>query len=150
MSAGESSIGMNDVEVSVETTASTWRAWRALTSGRVEWWPEMQFDPVVGAPLREVWTEMGAAREAVGSVLDVVKERSLVFAWSESFWSSPLQVTFSIRETPGGAHISVRESGFSGLDNGFALAAEHAEGWRFHLSRLVQHAERKRPEDIDR
>lgn len=143
MCEGESSTDANDAKVSIETTATPLEAWRSLTSGLVEWWPEMQFDPVVGGALREVWIEMGVEREAVGHILDVTEGRSLMFAWSESSWPSPLQVMFLIEETTDGAQISVRESGFSGLANGTVLAAEHAQGWRFHLSRLVQHAERK-------
>lgn len=127
--------------VSADTAATADVVWRALTQERAEWWPDMHFDAIVGAPLREVWTEDGAQREATGRVIDVSDGRALTFEWSESARPSPLQVTFTIEPTATGTGVSVSETGFRGLPDGDALREEHAEGWQFHLSQLLKHAE---------
>lgn len=128
--------------VSADTTAAADVVWRALTEERDAWWPDMQFDAVVGAPLREVWTEDGAQREATGQVIDVSDGRALTFEWSETEWLAPLQVTFVLESTASGTRVSVSETGFRGLLDGDRLREDHAEGWRFHLSQLLRHAEK--------
>ncbi|MCU1404190.1 MAG: hypothetical protein JWQ43_493 [Glaciihabitans sp.] len=142
MSDRETPIGVNDLVVRDETSATPSAVWRSLTEGRLDWWPEMQFEAVAGASLREAWNEAGSEREAVGHVSEIHAGRSLAFHWIESSWSSPLQVRFSTVATTGGARITVRESGFRELAAGDALVAEHIEGWQFHLARLVRYAER--------
>jgi uncharacterized protein YndB with AHSA1/START domain len=138
-------VRVNDLMVSLVTTAKSSVVWRSLTDGRTDWWPEMEFAAVPGAQLREVWVEEGIEHEAVGRVLVVKADSELSFNWIEPSWSSPLQVRFSIDPAFSGTRISVTESGFGGLPGGDALASEHAKGWRFHLARLVQHAERMNP-----
>jgi uncharacterized protein YndB with AHSA1/START domain len=128
--------------VSVDTAVTADAVWRALTEERSAWWPDMQFDTIVGSPLREVWIEEGAEREALGQVVEVTDGRALTFVWSETEWPSPLQVAFVLELTATGTRVSVSETGFLGVPDGNHLREEHAEGWRFHLSQLLEHAER--------
>jgi len=60
---------------------------------------------------------------------------------SETERPSPLQVTFALDPTASGTRVSVSETGFLGVPDGDALRAEHTEGWQFHLSQLLKHAE---------
>lgn len=139
---GSTADSRDGLVVSAETAAAADVVWRALTQERAEWWPDMHFDAIVGAPLREVWIEDGAQREATGQVIDVSDGRALTFEWSETERPSPLQVTFTIEPTATGTRVSVSETGFRGLTDGDALCEEHTKGWQFHLSQLLKHAER--------
>lgn len=127
--------------VSVDAAVTADVVWRALTQERAEWWPDMHFDAIVGAPLREVWIEDGVEREAAGQVIEVTDGRALAFVWSETARPSPLQVTFTMEPTALGTRVSVSEMGFLGVPDGDALREEHTEGWQFHLSQLLKHAE---------
>ena len=125
-----------------EAKATGFAVWEALTVGREQWWPEMQFDPVVGSPVRETWFENGKERSAVGQVIEVDPGRVLSFDWRELAWPAPLRVRFSIEDEGDRCKVAVTESGFESLANGTALRTEHQAGWSYHLARLCRQAER--------
>lgn len=129
------------VTISVPSAASATRMWDALTVGRAVWWPEMTFNPVVGATVTEVWSEDGVERSAHGSVTEVDDGRVLAFEWCEPGWEAALTVRFSVDETAQGCMATVTETGFERLENGSVLRAAHRDGWNYHLSRLAQYAE---------
>lgn len=125
-----------------ESTASVLAVWRSLTDNHSEWWPDMQFEAVRGASLRETWTEDGVEYHATGHVVAVQDGESLAFDWSEPGWPAPLSVSFELASIAGGTRVTVVERGFDRIPNGHALSEAHHEGWKYHLARLCGHAER--------
>jgi uncharacterized protein YndB with AHSA1/START domain len=117
------------------------RVWELLTTRRAEWWPEMLFDPFIGAPLRETWDVDGAEYSAEGTVTEVIPGDLLAFEWSEPGWPNPLLVRIELRSREGRTWVTLTESGFGSFDDDDRLSAEHLQGWSFHLARLCHQAE---------
>ena len=132
----------SDLVVVDVSTASVLAVWRSLTLEHAGWWPDMQFEAVRGAPLRETWTEEGVEYHAMGHVVEVQDGKVLTFDWSEPGWPAPLRVRFELDQIASGTRVSVMECGFDRIPNGNALSAAHQEGWKYHLARLCSHAER--------
>ena len=132
----------NDLVVVAESTASVWSVWRSLTGEHIQWWPDMQFDAVRGAPLDETWAEDGVEHHATGHVVEVQDGAVLTFEWSEPSWTSPLFVRFELERIGYDTRISVWECGFDRIPGSHALRAAHHEGWNYHLARLCSYAER--------
>lgn len=119
--------------------------WRSLTVRRHQWWPDMHFDAVPGAPVREEWIEHGEPRSATGVVTECRTDVALGFEWQQAEWEAPLHVAFSLVPDAHGTLVRVHETGFSALAVGGVLLDEHLEGWRFHLVNLAAHAEEGAP-----
>ena len=132
----------SDLVVIDESTASVLTVWQSLTENHTEWWPDMTFEAVRGAPLHETWTEEGVEYHATGRVVEVQDGTVLTFDWREPGWPAPLGVSFELEHIARGTRGSVTERGFDSLPNGHAVSAAHHEGWRHHLARLCSHAER--------
>jgi uncharacterized protein YndB with AHSA1/START domain len=134
-------------QIQVETTISAPvdRVWTAFAHERAQWWPEMDFWPVIGSLLRETWEVDGAQYVAVGSVKDVISGRRLVFAWAEPDWDGTTTVRWEFSADGGGTRVLLTESGFGALSRGQELAADHREAWPYHLLDLKQHAEQGHP-----
>ena len=71
MDSDQSQSSENDLVVVAESTASVWSVWRSLTAEHIQWWPDMQFDAILGAPLHETWAEDGVEHDATGQVVEV-------------------------------------------------------------------------------
>jgi uncharacterized protein YndB with AHSA1/START domain len=121
------------VETSVRAPVET--VWRLLTVERDAWWPEMRFEPVVGAPLVETWTEDGRPASASGTVTRCDEPHLLEFRWRESGWRAPLEVTIRISSGSHSTSVTLHESGFSRAQTPSSLADEHEQGWLYHLER---------------
>ncbi|MDO7880898.1 SRPBCC family protein [Salinibacterium soli] len=115
--------------------------WRYLTADRDEWWPEMQFDPVVGSPLLETWTDDGQRYSATGTVTGCVESRLLAFHWIEASWAQPLDVEIRLTARGKSTAVTLTETGFALAQTSPLLPDEHEEGWRHHLSRLARMSE---------
>ena len=111
MDSDQSQSSENDLIVVAESTASVWTVWRSLTDKHMQWWPDMQFDAVPGAPLHETWAEDGVEYHATGHVVEVQDRAVFTFEWSEPSWPSPLLVRFELRQIGCGTQISVWECG---------------------------------------
>lgn len=130
--------------VTVETTidAPVEIVWRFLTAERRTWWPQMRFDAAVGAPLIETWTDEGRTATATGTVTRCTAPHVLGFAWTEPGWLHPLEVIIELSPDGPATAITLTESGFSPAPHPSpSLAAEHEEGWRYHLARLKRVSE---------
>ena len=125
------------VTVRAQVSSTPGAVWRALTTDRAGWWPELRFEPVVGAALEETWTIGDEVFVARGEVLEVSPPHLLVFEWHEPTWAAPLRVRFSI-EGADPTSVTVTEDGFERLDGGRELRDEHADGWEHHLANLVR------------
>jgi len=125
------------VTVRAQVSSTPAAVWQALTTDRAGWWPELRFEPVVGAALEETWTIGDEVFVARGEVVEVSPPYLLVFEWHEPTWAAPLRVRFSIEDADP-TSVTVTEGGFERLDGGRELREEHAEGWEHHLANLVQ------------
>ena len=114
----------------------------SLTGENIQWWPDMQFDAVRGAPLHETWAEDGVEHHATGHVVEVQDGTVFTFEWSEPSWPSPFFVRFELEQIGCGTRISVWECGFERIPSSNALRAAHHEGWKYHLARLCSFAGR--------
>lgn len=128
----------DSVSVAHVVAASPAVVWRALTAGRAQWWPDLRFDAVVGAPLVETWVEAGQQRQAHGVVTRCDEAELLAFRWREDGWSAPLEVRFRLEAHDLGTSVTLTETGFRRADVSPTLADEHEEGWRYHLTRLAR------------
>ena len=118
--------------------------WRALVDPdqRRRWWSYLELDPVVGGRFTERWAGPdGEEMVTTGSVLEAIDGRLLRLTWSDAAWPAPTEVEVSVAPAPGGAVVRVRQVGFDRLPDGQRLAADHAAGWRAHLSNLRSVAE---------
>ncbi len=112
--------------------------WRALTVDRAEWWPDLRFDAVIGAPLVETWIEAGRQRQAAGLITRCDEPELLAFRWREDGWSAPLEVTFRLEPNGSATSVTITETGFRRANVSPTLADEHEEGWSYHLTRLAR------------
>ncbi|SDQ18231.1 SRPBCC domain-containing protein [Microbacterium sp. cf332] len=124
------------VTASVTIAASVDRVWEALTRERSSWWPELVFEPMVGAALEETWWENGRRARATGTVTTCDPPTRLVFVWHQDSWQGDLEVDVRIAASGGMTAVFLTESGFVGAATPAGLPDEHVEGWRFHLARL--------------
>ncbi|WP_158231526.1 SRPBCC family protein [Microbacterium sediminis] len=124
------------VRVSLRIEAGTEAVWHALTVGRSVWWPDMVFEAAAGAPLIETWIEDGERREASGTVTAAERPRLLAFDWRQPEWRGSTHVSIDLAEDGAATEVAITETGFADAGTPAALAAEHADGWRFHLGRL--------------
>jgi uncharacterized protein YndB with AHSA1/START domain len=138
---GHGEVFRDRVEVSRSIASPPAVVWVALTRARDRWWPDLAFEPVVGAPVTESWDEDGVRKTATGHVTKITRESILAFAWSEPGWSSSLAVRFTVVDGDSTTTVTVTETGFDRLQNGAALLAEHQEGWRHHLDNLARAVE---------
>lgn len=115
--------------------------WLLLTDDRGRWWPEMAFEAVAGAGVRETWQEADGEHAATGEVVEVDAGRLLAFDWIEPGWAHALRVRFTLAESGRDTLLTVSESGFEHLAGGEELRAEHAEEWDFHLGQLTTAAQ---------
>ncbi|MCG2622200.1 SRPBCC domain-containing protein [Arthrobacter sp. I2-34] len=134
-------------QIQLETTISAPldRVWTAFAHERGQWWPELDFWPVIGSLLREEWEVDGVQYAAVGAVKDVISGRRLVFAWSEPDWDGATTVRWEFEAAGTGTRVLLTETGFGSLAHGQELAEDHRETWPYHLSDLKEHAERQLP-----
>ena len=118
--------------------------WHVLADNRASWWPDMDFAPHPGAPLKERWSEDGVEHTATGMVLAVAPGRLLSFRWTAPEWGAHTVVSFELTDEVEATGVAVTESGFAGLDAGVGaeLSAAHREGWAFHLANLIEQAEK--------
>jgi uncharacterized protein YndB with AHSA1/START domain len=137
---------MDQIQLETTISAPLDRVWTAFAHERGQWWPELDFWPVIGSLLREQWEVDGVQYTAVGAVKDVISGRRLVFAWSEPGWDGATTVRWEFEASGSGTRVLLTESGFGALARGQELAEDHREAWPYHLSDLKEHAERPAPE----
>lgn len=125
----------DEARASLVVAAPASAVWRALLDRRT-WWPELAFEPVVGAPLLETWTEDGRILHATGHITAVDQEQRLAFEWTEPGWLAHLSVVITLMTVPGGTEVAVRESDFTSITAPCGTRGDHEEGWRHHLDRL--------------
>lgn len=133
------------VTVSATINAPRERVWRLLTVDRHVWWPDMRFDAVVGAPLRETWMDGEHEASATGNVTRCDEPRLLAFEWREPRWHRPLEVEIRLTTSGASTVVILTETGFSHAGTAPSLPAEHEDGWRYHLARLTDATEEKDP-----
>lgn len=131
----------DSVAVEAFIDASVEVVWRYLTAARDTWWPEMQFDAVVGSPLVETWIEDGRPATATGLVTASVEPRLLGFHWIEPRWAHPLDVMIRLAPSGSATSVALTESGFLRAQSPPSLPAEHEAGWTYHLARLKRVSE---------
>jgi uncharacterized protein YndB with AHSA1/START domain len=136
---------VDQIHLETSISAPVDRVWTAFAHERGQWWPELDFWPVIGSLLREQWEVEGVLCSAVGTVKDVISGRRLVFTWSEPDWEAATTVRWEFEAAGTGTRVLLTETGFSALSRGQELAADHREAWPYHLSDLKQHAERPAP-----
>jgi len=134
-------VSHDSVTVTAGIDASIDVVWQLLTAGRSAWWPEMLFEAVVGSPLVETWIEDGRPGRATGSVTRCDNPRLLGFRWIQQDWAHSLDVVIELVQHGRSTSVTLSESGFSRAPAPHSLAAEHEEGWRYHLARLKRVAE---------
>lgn len=127
--------------VATEIAAPAEAVWRYLTVDRDAWWPDMQFDPVVGSPLLETWIDEGQRYSATGTVTRCVESQLLAFRWIEAGWARPLEVEIRLAARGESTTVTLTESGFALAQTNPSLPGKHEEGWRYHLARLAQISE---------
>ncbi|MGX5681018.1 SRPBCC family protein [Schumannella luteola] len=132
---------LDSVTVATEIDAVAEVVWRFLTVDRDAWWPEMQFDPVVGSPLLETWIDEGEHNSAAGTVTRCEVPHLLAFSWIEASWAQPLEVEIRLDARGRRTAVTLTESGFAFAQTSPSLPEEHEEGWRYHLTRLTQVSE---------
>ncbi|NKX50253.1 SRPBCC domain-containing protein [Arthrobacter deserti] len=136
---------VDQIQLETSISAPVDRVWTAFAHERGQWWPEMDFWPVIGSLLREQWEVDGVQYSAVGTVKDVISGRRLVFAWAEPDWEGVTTVRWEFEAEGAGTRVLLTESGFAALSRGPELAADHRGAWPYHLSDLKEHAERSPP-----
>ena len=125
------------ISVTLTISATPERVWHALTAGRSAWWPEMVFEAAPGAKLLETWVEGDTTFQANGTVLTVEAPHLLAFEWSEPGWSGSLSVDIRVTAVDSQTTaVTVEERGFASITAPASLAAEHREGWSYHLNQL--------------
>lgn len=132
------SASRDSVSVALVVAATPDVVWRALTVDRAEWWPDLRFDAVVGAPLVETWIEAGQQRQAHGFVTRCEEPELLAFRWREDGWAAPLEVRFALEPRGSATSVTIMETGYRRADVPPTLADEHEEGWRYHLTQLAR------------
>lgn len=124
------------VRVSLRIEAGAEAVWHALTDGRSAWWPDMMFEAAAGASLTETWIEDSERREASGTVTAAERPRLLSFDWRQPEWRGGTHVSIELAEDDAATEVTITEAGFADAGTPASLAAEHADGWHFHLGRL--------------
>ncbi|MEH3088603.1 MAG: SRPBCC domain-containing protein [Microbacterium arborescens] len=130
--------------VQVQVAALPERVWEMLAVDRAGWWPDLVFEPAVGAPLVESWLADGRRQTATGTVTRCEPPSRLVFVWREPSWSDDLAVDVEIIASGGRTTVSLTESGFVGAGSPPELLDAHEDGWRYHLARLRRVSEGRR------
>ncbi|NKX53998.1 SRPBCC family protein [Arthrobacter mobilis] len=136
---------VDQIQLEASISAPVDRVWTAFAHERGQWWPELDFWPVIGSLLREQWEVDGIQFSAVGTVQDVISGRRLVFVWAEPDWEDATTVRWEFEAAGSGTRVLLTESGFGALARGQELAADHREAWPHHLSDLKRHAEQAAP-----
>jgi uncharacterized protein YndB with AHSA1/START domain len=130
----------DSAQASIVIRARADDVWRALTAGRKDWWPDLEFDSVVGAVVRETWDEDDGQHSAIGSVSEVVPKRVIAFEWSEADWPHPLEVRIVLDDHDDLTEVTVVETGFDALVDHPELRHAHEDSWHFHLGNLADAA----------
>lgn len=129
---------LDSVRVRTGISAPAGTVWRFLALERAAWWPDMHFEPVAGSPLLETWIENGRRRSATGVVTRCREPELLAFRWSEPGWEHPLDVVIRLAGDGSSTTLTLAETGFLKAGTRPSLAAEHDDGWRYHLARLTR------------
>ena len=124
------------VSVSLSIDASPREIWGALATAKHEWWPDMTFEAIVGAPLVERWMDGDKEKVASGTVTHAEAPHMLAFEWTEPEWGSATAVRITLESIDRHTKVSLVESGFCTIAGGPEIRAAHEEGWRYHLDRL--------------
>jgi uncharacterized protein YndB with AHSA1/START domain len=117
--------------------------WRALTEPELMGLWIMNFDqdpgemttdfrPVVGAAYRmDARRGRGWRGFVVGSVLEVVPDRRLVYTWAHSAYQDahPARVEFTLEPTSTGTRVRMEQTGFPGVKGWFVLKGAQM-GWK--------------------
>jgi hypothetical protein len=118
---------MDQIQLETTISAPLDRVWTAFAHERGQWWPELDFWPVIGSLLREQWEVDGVQ-------------------YTEPGWDGATTVRWEFEASGSGTRVLLTESGFGALARGQELAEDHREAWPYHLSDLKEHAERPAPE----
>lgn len=134
-------MGRDSVTVEARIDAPIGVVWRLLTADRDAWWSEMRFEAAVGSALLETWIEEGRPASATGTITRCDEPTLLGFTWTEPTWVQPLDVVIRLVADGSSTSVALTESGFSRAQAPPSLAAEHEEGWRYHLTRWARASE---------
>lgn len=115
------------------------RVWFALADRelRAAWWPDLDFEPAVGAPLTEYWAEGDASRDAVGEIDVLVAGHALGFGWRDRAEPQLTRVLISLVSDSGETVLSVAETGFDVFPDGAHRVRISHESWDAHLDDLA-------------
>jgi uncharacterized protein YndB with AHSA1/START domain len=130
-------------EHEAEYPHSVERVWRALTEPELMGLWIMNFDqdpgemktdfrPVVGTAYRmDARRGRGWRGYVVGNVLEVVRNRRLVYTWAHSPYqdANPARVEFTLQPTSKGTRVRMVQTGFPGAKGWFVLKGAQM-GWR--------------------
>lgn len=111
--------------------------WEALTDSEAmsEWLMPNNFQPYVGHRFTfKTAPSIGFDGIVQCEVISVIKPTQLAYTWQGGAMKSPTTVTWRLRETATGTHLTLEHSGFEGLA-GVAISYLLGMGWRNLLMR---------------
>lgn len=132
------------IEKTIKLRASSGWIWNALTdAGELEnWWSEeVVLEPKVGGKFREPWEDDdGEEQLASGKVLEMKKEKLIVFTWKEKSWpkNAITECSFEIVDNGKERELTLTHSGWETLpeDEREDIMKDFKVGWSYHLKEL--------------
>nr|WP_244960711.1 SRPBCC family protein [Pseudoclavibacter chungangensis] len=108
--------------------------WQALVDERIrrQWWPELEFEPKVGARVSAEAVRPGKKkpRRTRGTVTEVSAPEELRFDWTTKRGDFSTAVRIRVSQQKHKAKLRVVETGFPRGDYAEVLVAECRAGWR--------------------
>lgn len=117
-----------------------------------QWWPDEAHYEVAPGGAGEIFFSNAGEKFAVAiQVVDAIPYRLFSFRWTHPAGEEPkadnsFLVTFELEPAGGGTLLRMTETGFR--EHGWEAAVleeayrEHAQGWDYHLARLVSYVAR--------
>lgn len=120
---------------------ATW-VWQAVVDERLRrrWWPELEFEPVVGSRITAESVRPGKKkpRRTRGDITFVDAPEELGFEWVTKRGDFATVVRLRVTQQKKKAKLRVVEGGFPRGDFAEVLVAECRAGWREQLSDLAE------------
>ncbi|WP_417667359.1 SRPBCC family protein [Roseibium sp.] len=136
----------DDIRLMVELPLAPEDVWTVLTApGHLRRWfgDHMSLEPKPGGLFEERWTRNGRPVVTSGHVITFEPPVRLVWTWADDDWHGDTRLSLELAPGPAGTIVTLVHSGWASLpDNSDgALRQDHLDGWAFHLSKLVSHAQ---------
>ena len=134
----------NIIEQTIKLKASTGWIWNALTDrGELaNWWSEdVILEPKKGGAFKEPWEDdEGKKQVASGKVVELKKEKLIVFTWREKDWPKDAitECSFVIEDAGSIRTLTVVHEGWETLPEAkrAQMMKDFKVGWGYHLKEL--------------